>query len=84
MVLRPQYRRQICKVLAANGSLTVRELQRQLGPRSRGACSLHVLDYFTSIGGLSPELRAALYALLWSGSLEVIPVRRALRLRLSR
>lgn len=84
MVLRPQYRRQICNVLAANGSMTVRELQQQLGPRSRGACRLHVLDYFTSIGGLSRDLRGALYTLLWRGEIELFPVRRTLRVRLSR
>jgi hypothetical protein len=77
-------RRQICNVLAANGSLSVRELQQQLGKGSRGQCTLYVLDYFTHIGGLSPDLRGALYTLLWREEIEIVPVRRSLRLRLSR
>jgi hypothetical protein len=59
-------------------------LQQQLGPRSRGACHLYVLDYFTHIRGLSRDLRGALYTLLWRGDVELIPVGRTLRLRLSR
>lgn len=84
MVLRPQYRRQICNVLAAHGSMTVRELQQQLGPRSKGNGSLFVLDYFCTISGLSAPLRAALYTLLWRGEIEIVPVRRTLRLRIAR
>jgi hypothetical protein len=75
-------RNHVLAALRECGPLSVRELQPQLGPRSRGACSLHVLDYFTSIGGLSPDLRGALYTMLWSGDVEIVPVRRILRLRL--
>jgi hypothetical protein len=79
----PRLRRQICNVLRVHGSLSVRELQAALGER-RGNCSLWVLDYFCPLKGLSTNLRDALYVLLWRGDIEIVPVRRTLRLRLSR
>jgi hypothetical protein len=66
------------------GPLSVRELQQRLGKGSRGPCTLHVLDYFCTVGGMSSELRSALYVLLWRGAVELVPMRGTLRLRISR
>ena len=77
-------RNHVLAALRECGPMSVRELQRYLGPRSRGACSLHVLDYFTNINGLSRDLRGALFTLLWRGDIEIVPARRTLRLRIAR
>jgi len=77
-------RHHVLAALRECGPMSVRELQQQLGKGSRGQCTLYVLDYFATIGGLSFGLRGALHALLWRGDIEIVPVRRTLRLRLSR
>jgi hypothetical protein len=79
--MQPKTRNHVLAALRESGPLSVRELQRQLGPGSRGACHLYVLDYFTHIRGLSSDLRSALYVLLWRGDVELFPSGRTLRLR---
>jgi hypothetical protein len=77
-------RNHVLAALKECGSMSVRELQQRLGTRSRGQCTLYVLDYFTHLRGLSEDLRGALYVLLWREEIEIVPAGRTLRLRLAR
>lgn len=76
-------RNKVLAALRANGPMSVRELQQQLGKGSRGSCTLYVLDYFTHLRGLSEDLRGALYTLLWREEIQIVPIGRTLRLRLA-